>query len=110
MSVALDDATHTVTIGNGNGHNSVSVQMQSGQVKILAVSRVVVDAPQIEIGDGSTHPTVFGDELIQYLSQIAMLLNTHVHLVTGTDVLTSPPLIPFSPPTSTLLSRQVKTG
>lgn len=110
MWVALDDATQTVTIGNGNGQNSVRVQMRPGQVNILAASRVVVDAPQIEIGEGGTHPTVLGDELLQYLIQIVTMLNTHVHLVTGSDVPTSPPLIPFPPPTSTLLSTQVKTG
>jgi hypothetical protein len=110
ISVALDDAAQTVTIGDGNGHNSIIVQVQSGQIKIAAVSRVVVDAPQIEIVNGGTHPTVFGDDLLRYLSQLVTMLNTHVHLDTGPGVPTSPPLTPLLPPTSTLLSTQVKTG
>lgn len=110
ISVALDDAAKTVTIGDGNGHNSIIVQMQSGQIRIVGASKVVVDAPQIEIVDGGTHPTVLGDELLQYLIQVVTMLNTHVHLDTGPGVPTSPPLTLLAPPESTLLSTQVKTG
>jgi hypothetical protein len=110
MVLALDDAAKTVTINDGNGHNSVTVQMQSGQIKILAASSVVINAPKIELVDGGSHPAVFGDDLLQYLSQIVTTLNAHVHLATGQSVPTTPPLIPFLLPTSTLLSTKVKTG
>lgn len=109
-SVALDDAMQTITIGDGKGHNSIIVQMQSGQIKIVAASKVVLDAPQIEIVDGGTHPTVFGDDLLQYLTQVVTMLNTHVHLDIAPGVPTSPPVTPLLPPTLTLLSTQVKMG
>lgn len=108
--MALDDAAQTVTICDGNGHNSIIVQVQSGQIKIVAASKVIIDAPQIEIVNGGTHPTVFGDDLLRYLSQVVTMLNTHVHMGTGPGVPTTPPLTPLLPPTSTLLSTQVKTG
>jgi len=110
MLLALDDAAQTVTISDGTGHNSVTVQIQSGQIKILAASNVVIDAPRIELVHGGSHPAVFGDDLLQYLSQIVSALNAHVHLATGQSVPTTPPLTPFLPPTSTLLSTKVNTG
>ena len=76
--------------------------------------KVVVDAPQIELVSGAGHPLVFGDELLQYLTQLVMLFNTHMHpgeMAIG--ILPVTPMVPVAqmvPPTPDLLSLQVKTG
>ena len=107
MLVSLNDDAQTVAISNGDGSNSVMMQMQSGQVKILAVSKVIIEAPQIEIVAGGSHPVVFGDDLLQYLSELVVTLNTHVHQSQGGP--TSPPVPLVLPPAPTLLSARVKT-
>jgi hypothetical protein len=75
---------------------------------------VVVEAPQIELVDAASHPLVFGDELMSYLSQMVSLFNAHLHpgeLAAGVlPVTPAPPVPPFQPPTPALLSLKVKTG
>jgi len=110
MLVALDDAAQTLTIRDTNGRDSITLRFQSGLIKILAASKVIIDAPQIELVNGSSHPALLGDELLQYLGQVVTTVNTHVHLGTGPGIPTSPPVTPLLPPTSSLLSTKVKTG
>ena len=75
---------------------------------------MVVQAPQIELVEDSTHPVVFGDELLQYLNQIVELYQTHMHpgeLALGVlPVTPAPPVPPFPPALPTLLSTRVTTG
>ena len=78
-----------------------------------AATKVVVEAPQIELIDGARHPVVYGDDLLQYLNQLVTIFNAHVHAgetVIGIPVTPAPPVSPQTPPTPALLSQKVKTG
>ena len=110
--IILDDDAGTVEITDSNGN---SIQMDSSVVKISAgnATKVVVDAPQIELVDSASHPLVFGDNLLQYLNQLVQMYQSHVHpgeTALGFPVTPAPPVPPFPPPTPSLLSTKVKTG
>lgn len=113
LMLALDDDAHTATLSDGNGNNLVTIKVDEGQVKVLAASKVVIEAPQIELTDGATHPLVFGDDLLQYLNQLVQIFSTHTHVgetVLGIPVTPMIPTPPFPPATPALLSMRVKTG
>lgn len=114
MLVALDDARRAVVVSDGDGSNSITIEVQRGQVTVKGAAKVVVEAPQIELVDGAIHPLVFGDSLLQYLSQLVQIFNAHLHpgeLALGAFPVTpAPPVPPISPPTPDLLSTRVKTG
>jgi hypothetical protein len=82
-------------------------------VNLKGKMKVVVDAPQIELVENATHPLVFGDQLLQYLNQVAAMYQSHMHLgqTAGPFPVTpAPPLPPFPPATPALISMKVKTG
>ncbi len=113
LLLALDDDAQTITVSDGNGNNLLTIDAQRGQLKILAATKVVVEAPQIELVEGAGHPLVFGDDLLQYLSQITQSFNLHVHpgqMAGPLPVSPAPPVGPMTPPTPSLLSMKVKTG
>lgn len=108
----LDDNAGTLEITDSNGN---TITMDSSTVKIAAgnATRIVIDAPQIELVDGASHPLVFGDNLLQYLNQIVQMFQAHVHpgqTALGFPVSPAPPAPPFPPATPSLLSTKVKTG
>lgn len=114
LMVALDDNAQTVTLSDENGTNFVVVKVQEGQVRIEAASKVIIEAPQIELTDGAGHPLVFGDDLLRYLNQLVQIFNVHLHageLAAGVlPVTPAPPVTPFPPALPPLLSSRVKTG
>ena len=113
LMVALDDDGHTLTLSDANGSNLLTISVDAGQIKLLAASKVVVEAPLIELTEGASHPLVFGDSLLQYLNQMVSTFNTHMHVgetVMGIPVTPIPPVTPFSPATPALLSTRVTTG
>lgn len=113
LHVALDDDSETVVVSDGRGGNKVTIRSRGGRVEIEAATKVVVEAPQIELVDGARHPLVYGDNLLSYLSQLVTIFNAHVHpgeTVLGIPVTPAPPVSPQTPPTPTLLSQKVKTG
>ena len=76
-------------------------------------TKIVVEAPQIELVEGAPHPLVFGDDLLNYLNQMVMLFNTHMHpgeTVLGIPVTPMTPQPMFQQATPALLSQKVKTG
>ena len=97
-----------------NGHNILTIEVQPGKITVKGASKAVVEAPQIELVENSTHPVVFGDDLLQYLNQIVQLYNTHMHpgeLAAGVFSVTPMlPVPPLTPPTPSMLSTKVKTG
>jgi type VI secretion system (T6SS) baseplate-like injector VgrG len=111
--LVLDDDGGSVEITDSNGN---TVAMDSSTVKVAAGNavKVVIDAPQIELVENSTHPVVFGDDLLQYLQQIVQIYQSHMHpgeLAAGFIPVTPvPPVPPMPPPTPSLLSNKVKTG
>src|SRR5215216_1985993 len=114
LMVALDDDGQTVHLSDKDGRNVLEIQVQSGKITIKGATKAVVEAPQIELVENSTHPVVFGDQLLQYLNQIVSLYQTHVHpgeLALGIFPVTpAPPVPPLPPATPVLLSQRVKTG
>ena len=105
LMVTLDDDEQVITMSDKDGNNFVSIQVQQGEVKIQGTLKVVVEAPQIELVENSTHPVVFGDLLLQYLNQLVALYQSHTH-----PPLLSPPVPPFPPATPSLISTRVKSG
>jgi hypothetical protein len=110
--LVLDDDAGTLEITDSNSN---TITMDSSTIKIAAGSavRIVIDAPQIELVENASHPLVFGDNLLQYLNQIAQMYQTHMHpgeTVLGIPVTPAPPAPPFPPATPSLLSLKVKTG
>lgn len=113
LLLALDDDGKTIAVSDDSGSNLLRIQVNEGQVRIQGVTKVVVEAPQIELVEGAPHPLVFGDDLLQYLNQLVTLFNAHLHpgqTVIGIPVTPAPPVAPFPPATPALLSVKVKTG
>jgi len=114
LLLSLDDGGKTITLSDSNGSNLIKFETQSGQIKIQATAKVVVEAPQIELVQNATHPLVFGDNLLTYLNQLVAMFNSHVHpgqLAVGVlPVTPAPPVPPFPSATPSLLSVKVKCG
>lgn len=114
LMIALQDSDKSIAISDANGQNLVLIEVQSKKITIKAASKVVVEAPQIELVQNSAHPLVFGDDLLSYLNELVMTFNTHTHpgeLALGVFPVTPMiPVTPFSPAKPTLLSTKVKTG
>ena len=113
LLLALDDDGHTATLSDRNGQNLVVIKVDDGEVRIQAASKVVVEAPQIELTENAAHPLAFGDDLLQYLNQLVQAYTTHTHpgeTCMGIPVTPMIPVPPFPPATPALLSTRVKTG
>ena len=112
--ITFDDSSEKITLSDQNGSNIMTIEVQSGKIRLQASLKVVVEAPQIELVENSTHPLVFGDNLLQYLNQIVTTYNTHMHpgeLAMGAFPVTpAPPVAPMPPALPDLLSIKVKTG
>ena len=114
LMIALQDSDQSIAISDGNGDNLMLIEVQSGKITVKAGSKVVIEAPQIELVQDSTHPLVFGDDLLNFLNEMVMGFNTHTHpgqLALG--ILPVTPMIPvkpLTPATPSLLSTKVKTG
>ena len=113
LLIAFDDDGDTATLSDGNGSNLVTIKVNEGQVRVHATAKVVVEAPQIELIDGASHPLVFGDSLLNYLNNLVTIFSTHMHpgeTCAGFPVTPMIPAQPFPPATPDLLSVKVKTG
>jgi hypothetical protein len=113
LLLALDDAANTATLSDQNGNNLVTIKADDGEVRIQATAKVVIEAPQIELVDGASHPLAFGDSLLTYLNQLVSMFNAHMHpgeTAAGIPVSPAPPVPPFPSATPDLLSQKVRTG
>jgi hypothetical protein len=112
--IVLNSHNQNIKLTDQNGNNSIEIAVQQGQIRVQAQMKVVVEAPQIELVQGATHPLVYGDQLLQYLNQLVAMYQSHVHpgeLALGVFPVTpAPPVPPFPPATPSLLSFKVKTG
>jgi hypothetical protein len=82
-------------------------------VTLKASTKIVVEAPQIELVANATHPGVFGDSLMTYLNQVVTTFNTHMHPGQMAGPIPVTPMIPVGPlmpPTPDMLSMKVKLG
>lgn len=113
LLLALHDDSQVIALSDSNGSNILKIEVQQGQVTLKASTKVVVEAPQIELVAAATHPGVFGDKLTIYLNQLVTLFNTHMHpgqMAGPIPVTPAPPVAPFTPPTPDMLSMKVKLG
>lgn len=114
LMVSMDDKGKVITLSDSDGSNFMTIEVNAGKIKLKGNTKVVVEAPMIELVENAAHPLVFGDNLLTYLNQLVTLFNTHMHpgeLALG--VLPVTPMLPvpqFTPPTPSLLSVKVKTG
>jgi hypothetical protein len=111
LRLKLDDLTQEIVISDAKDNNLVKIQALPGLITVQATTKVTVEAPLIELGQGATHPAVFGDLLLQYLTQLVTIYQTHVHpgeLALGVLPVTPAPPQPTAPfPTPSLLSIKV---
>jgi len=106
LMITFDDKEQVITASDKDGNNLITIEVQQGQVKVEGAIKVVVEAPQIELVENSTHPLVFGDKLIEYLIQLVTSLQAHQHTPT-----TPPAVLPILPiATPALISTRVRTG
>jgi hypothetical protein len=111
--IVLDDDGGSVEITDSNDN---SIKMDGTVIKVSAgnATRIIIEAPQIELVENAAHPLVFGDNLLQYLNQVVQIYQSHVHpgeLALGVFPVTpAPPVPPMPPPTPSLLSVKVNTG
>lgn len=114
LMVCMDDKGQTIHISDANGANMLEIQVKPGKIMIKGATKAVVEAPQIELVESAKHPVVFGDLLLQYLNQLVLIFNTHMHpgeLWLGLPFITpAPPVSPFQPATPKMLSKRVTTG
>lgn len=113
LVITMDDRQEAITVSDSRGNNLIKLQVREGKITIQGTTKVVVEAPQIELVENATHPLVFGDSLLQYLNQVVQLYQTHTHpgeTVVGIPVTPAPPVPPFPPATPDLLSTRVKSG
>ncbi|HEY5895488.1 MAG TPA: phage baseplate assembly protein V [Chthoniobacterales bacterium] len=114
LMVTMDDSGQVISVSDEDGSNLLTIEVQRGQITIKGATKVVVEAPQIELVENATHPIVFGDELMNYLTQIVQIYQTHLHpgeLAAGfIPVTPAPPVPPMPPPTPALISTRVKAG
>lgn len=113
LMVSIDDDGQTISLSDDSGANIVTIEVQAGKVTVKAKTKVVVEAPAIELVDGASHPLVYGDDLLQYLQQIAQMYQSHMHpgeTAAGIPVSPAPPTPPFPTPSQSMLSTKVKTG
>jgi uncharacterized protein involved in type VI secretion and phage assembly len=113
LMLALHDDSQLIAVSDANGSNLLKIEVQSGQVTVKAATKVIVDAPQIELVANASHSAVFGDSLMTYLNQLVTSINTHTHPgeTAGTFPVTPmTPTPPLTPPTPDLLSTAVKLG
>ena len=114
LLLAFDDGGKSIALSDSNGNNVLKIEVQSGQITLQAGTKVVVEAPQIELVQGAPHPLVFGDDLLTYLNQLVSMFNAHMHpgqlAAAVLPVTPAPPVPMLSPPSPSLLSVKVKTG
>lgn len=114
LMVSMDDNGQVITLSDSDGSNMLTIEVMQGKIRIKGAIKAVVEAPMIELVESSTHPVVFGDELMSYLTEVTNTFNTHMHpgeLAAGIlPVTPAPPVPPMMPPTPILISTRVKTG
>lgn len=112
MMVAMDDDNQVISVSDENGDNILKIEVTSGKITVKGSTKAVVEAPAIELVENSTHPVVFGDDLLNYLQQVAQMYLSHTHpgQTAIIPVTPAPPAPPLPTPMSTMLSQKVKTG
>jgi hypothetical protein len=83
----------------------VSMDGKTIKIAVGQATKIIIDAPNIELVDGASHALVFGDDLVRYLNQIVQVYQSHTH-----PGQVSVPPAPSMPSVPNMLSTKVKTG
>ncbi len=113
LLLALHDDSQTIALSDAKGENILKIEVQKGVVTVKAKTKIVIEAPQIELVADATHSGVFGDSLMKYLNQVVTTFNTHMHagqMAGSVPVSPAPPAAPLAAPTPDMLSTKVKLG
>ncbi|VAW64532.1 VgrG protein [hydrothermal vent metagenome] len=113
MMLSMNDDDLSISLSDKNAANILKININQGEITLQGKLKAVVEAPKIELVKNSTHPVVFGDELLTYLSQLVQMYQTHTHpgeTVFGIPVTPAPPVPPMPVPTPALVSKKVTTG
>ena len=113
LLLAFHDDTKTIALSDSDGQNILKIEVQNGTVTIKASSKVVVDAPAIELVANASHAAVFGDKLNTYLQQLVQSINLHMHPGQQAGPFPVTPMTPqpaAQTPTPEILSTTVKVG
>jgi uncharacterized protein involved in type VI secretion and phage assembly len=114
LMLTFDDSSQVITVSDQGGSNLLEIQVTAGQITLKSTTKATIEAPLIELVENADHPLVFGDGLLQYLTQVVSMFNTHLHpgqVAAGfIPVTPAPPVPALTPPTPDLLSTKVKTG
>lgn len=114
LMLSMDDDGQSISVSDKDGKNILKIEVQAGQITVKGKSKVVVEAPKIELVDGASHAAVFGDELLKYLQQIVQMYQSHMHpgeMAAGIFPVTPmTPVPPLPAPTPSLNSQKVKLG
>jgi uncharacterized protein involved in type VI secretion and phage assembly len=115
-TILLDDTDggEKIEITTGGGLK-ITMDDTSNTITIQASAKVSVEAPEIDLGQGAVHPSVFGDSLLEYLVEFVGYYVAHTHpgeLAAGilpvTPMPPTPPGLPLPPIPAQLLSIIVK--
>ena len=85
-----------VTVADSTDAKIVTILIDhEGNVNVNASTKIVVEAPNIEIGEGATEHLILGDKLASWISTtLKVAFDTHIH---GTGVGPStPPTVPLT--------------
>ncbi len=113
LILAMHDDSQTIALSDSSGSNILQIEVSQGKATLKASTKVVIEAPQIEIVENGSHPGVFGDKLTAYLNQLVQTFNLHMHagqMSPVGPVTPAPPAAPANPPTPDLLSMKVRLG
>ena len=111
--VKFDDDKQEISLCDSGGNNILKIEVNAGKITVKGSSKAIVEAPQIELVENATHPVVFGDELMTYLTQLTTAYQSHIHAgetCLGIPVTPAPPSVPLPQPTPSLISNKVKAG
>jgi len=107
----FDDDAGTLEITDKN-QNTVTMDSNTIKVAVGQASKIIINAPNIELVEKAPHPLVFGDDLVQYLNQIVQIYQSHTHpgQANSAGVVSPTPPTPSMPGPPNMLSTKVKTG
>lgn len=113
LLLALHDDSKLIALSDSDGSNILTIDVQQSTITVKASTKVVVDAPAIELVANASHQAVFGDSLQQYLNQVVSTFNSHMHSGQQAGPYPVTPMTPSTTlptPTSDMLSTTVKLG
>ncbi|HMG90704.1 MAG TPA: phage baseplate assembly protein V [Chryseolinea sp.] len=113
LMISFNDDSETITLSDKDGSNMMTLEVRDGKIRLKGNMKIIVEAPQIEIVENTTHPLVYGDDLLQYLTTLVTTFNSHIHpglILPNGSVITTPTMMTAAPPSPGLLSTKVKAG